>query len=173
MPMEAGPIEAGDLRLEQLTASAGRFELAGRTFSLVPADIWRRRKSALEDLQLRAAQAVGRIEFDGERLVVVVHRAREEATAPQPSAFEMLTRREFEVAMLVAQGKCDKEIARALGISGYTVREHLRRTSAKLGVSRRTAIVSIVLRSLGHGDVPAGGARRSPGAKAPAPAGAL
>ncbi|WP_454882891.1 response regulator transcription factor [Sphingomonas oryzagri] len=50
--------------------------------------------------------------------------------------------------MLVANGDCDEEIARALGISGYTVREHIRRTFAKLGVSRRTAIVSYVLRSL-------------------------
>jgi DNA-binding CsgD family transcriptional regulator len=145
-------MHVGRADLEQTSTSVGWFELGGRTFSLVPAEVWRRRKSDPGDLQLRAAEAVGRIEFDGARLVVVVHEP-EELTAPEVSIVDVLTRREVEVAMLVAKGKCDKEIARALGISGYTVREHLRRTAAKLGVSRRTAIVSIVLQGL-HADAP-------------------
>jgi DNA-binding CsgD family transcriptional regulator len=41
----------------------------------------------------------------------------------------------MQIIWLIADGKCDKEIARALGISGYTVREHVRRTCAKLGCS--------------------------------------
>jgi DNA-binding CsgD family transcriptional regulator len=134
-------------RREQTSTSVGWFEFGGRTFSLVPADVWRRRKSEVDDLPLRAAEAVGRIEFDGERLIVVVHEP-DDLPSQAVSIVDVLTRREVEVAMLVAKGKCDKEIARALGISGYTVREHLRRTAAKLGVSRRTAIVSIVLQGL-------------------------
>jgi DNA-binding CsgD family transcriptional regulator len=59
---------------------------------------------------------------------------------------DLLTRRELQVALLVAEGNCDKQIARKLGISGYTVREHIRRTFAKLNVSRRAAIVAHVLK---------------------------
>jgi DNA-binding CsgD family transcriptional regulator len=131
--------------------SVGWFELSGRTFSLVPADVWRRRKSALDPIELRDAEAVGRIEFDGARLIVVLHET-DDAHDREVLAVDMLTRREMEVAMLVSKGKCDKEIARALGISGYTVREHLRRTAAKLGVSRRTAIVSLVLQGQGSSE---------------------
>ena len=127
-----------------------QFEFEGRTFALVPAELWRRRNLAEGDAALRASRAVGRLDLDGERrLVVVCARAGgHEPAEAEPSISEILTRRELEVALLVAHGKCDKEIARKLGISGYTVREHLRRTAAKLGVSRRTAIVSLVLRRL-------------------------
>jgi DNA-binding CsgD family transcriptional regulator len=48
--------------------------------------------------------------------------------------------------LLISEGKCDKEIARHLGISGYTVREHIRRIFAKLNIGRRSAIVACVLR---------------------------
>jgi DNA-binding NarL/FixJ family response regulator len=116
----------------------------------VPAELWRRRNSGDGDTGLQASRAVGRLDLEGERHMVVICGFLESAERPEaePSIAELLTRRELEVALLVAHGKCDKEIARLLGISGYTVREHLRRTAGKLGVSRRTAIVSLVLRGL-------------------------
>jgi DNA-binding NarL/FixJ family response regulator len=58
-----------------------------------------------------------------------------------------LSRRELEVAVLIADGKCDKEIARQLGISNYTVREHIRRIFAKLKVCRRSAVIARLLRN--------------------------
>ena len=67
-------------------------------------------------------------------------------TEVPPSAADILTRRELQIAMLIADGKCDKEIASKLGISGYTVREHIRRIFAKLKIGRRSAIVSYVMR---------------------------
>ena len=67
-------------------------------------------------------------------------------TEVQLSAADILTRRELQIAMLIADGKCDKEIATKLGISGYTVREHIRRIFAKLKIGRRSAIVSYVMR---------------------------
>lgn len=60
---------------------------------------------------------------------------------------EGLSRRELEVAVLIADGKCDKEIARQLGISNYTVREHIRRIFAKLKVCRRSAVIARLLRN--------------------------
>jgi DNA-binding CsgD family transcriptional regulator len=61
------------------------------------------------------------------------------------SPAEILTRRELQIALLISDGKLDKEIARQLGISGYTVREHIRRIFAKLNIGRRSAIASCVL----------------------------
>lgn len=52
----------------------------------------------------------------------------------------VLTSRESEVLVLVAQGKTDKEIADALTISKHTVKSHIRNILAKLQVgSRREA----------------------------------
>ena len=40
---------------------------------------------------------------------------------------------------LICRGLDDKSIARALGVSGNTVRNHVARIYAKIGVNRRTA----------------------------------
>jgi DNA-binding CsgD family transcriptional regulator len=126
------------------------FEVDGQRYSLMPQKEWDRQRGKAAG-RPNESRAVGRLTVNG--IAHVVLEAEDEvleieAVAPLPAAADLLTRREFEVAMLVARGQCDKEIARALGISGYTVREHIRRTFAKLGVSRRTAIVSYVLRSI-------------------------
>ncbi|RRI06433.1 LuxR family transcriptional regulator [Mesorhizobium tamadayense] len=67
------------------------------------------------------------------------------STGLPASPAETLTRRELQIAFLISEGKLDKEIARQLGISGYTVREHIRRIFAKLNIGRRSAIASCVL----------------------------
>jgi DNA-binding NarL/FixJ family response regulator len=59
----------------------------------------------------------------------------------------MLTSRELQIAHFVAAGKGDKIIAYELGISEYTVREHVRRIYAKLGISKRTTLVVRILES--------------------------
>jgi DNA-binding CsgD family transcriptional regulator len=56
-----------------------------------------------------------------------------------------LSPREIEIAAEVAQGRSNKEIARALGISTHTVSTHLRRAFRKLGVATRTAFVVAAL----------------------------
>lgn len=55
-----------------------------------------------------------------------------------------LSKRESDVVEELVSGLTDKEIARQLGISVETVRAYLKSVRAKLGVSTRTAIVSIV-----------------------------
>lgn len=52
-----------------------------------------------------------------------------------------LTSREFEVLGWLVQGKCNKDIARKLGIGEQTVKNHLRPIFQKLGVVRRTELL--------------------------------
>lgn len=52
-----------------------------------------------------------------------------------------LTPREFEVLSWLVQGKCNKVIARELGIEEQTVRNHLRPIFQKFGVARRAELL--------------------------------
>lgn len=56
---------------------------------------------------------------------------------------EALTEREVEILSLVAAGNPNKQIARRLGISEDTVKAHLKRIFAKLGVADRTHAVTV------------------------------
>ena len=49
-----------------------------------------------------------------------------------------LTRREAEVAQLIAEGQQDKQIARDLDISIHTARRHVERILFKMGCRNRT-----------------------------------
>jgi DNA-binding CsgD family transcriptional regulator len=53
----------------------------------------------------------------------------------------LLTGREMQIVMLVAQGYANKGIAKQLHISEWTVSTYLRRLFAKLGVDSRAAMV--------------------------------
>jgi DNA-binding NarL/FixJ family response regulator len=52
---------------------------------------------------------------------------------------DAMTPRELEVLRLVARGLANKQVGRALGISERTVKAHLGRVFAHLGVSDRTS----------------------------------
>jgi len=52
-----------------------------------------------------------------------------------------LTPREFEVLGWLVQGKCNKEIARKLGIEEQTVKNHLRPIFQKFAVTKRTELL--------------------------------
>jgi DNA-binding NarL/FixJ family response regulator len=69
-------------------------------------------------------------------------------------AVEPLSGRETEVLTLVARGETNADIGRALFISEATVKTHLLRAFAKLGVSDRTAAVT---RAIELGMLPAPG----------------
>ena len=60
---------------------------------------------------------------------------------PQPAA-ETLTRREREVALLLAQGRSDREIAAALAISPGTAGIHVHRILAKLVLRSRHQVAA-------------------------------
>ena len=70
--------------------------------------------------------------------------ARDEGTepggAPEPTAFPRLSERELDVAVLIAEGRSNKEIAHALGISVPTVKKHVGRLLEKLGLHDRLQV---------------------------------
>ncbi len=86
---------------------------------------------------LRAIRAAAR----GETVLapVVAGRLVSRVRGPRP---ETLSARETEVLALVARGMTNFQIGRALFVSEATVKTHLTRACAKLGVTGRTAAVT-------------------------------
>jgi DNA-binding NarL/FixJ family response regulator len=69
------------------------------------------------------------------------------AVAAPAAAPERLTPREREVLALIARGMANKRIALELGVSEKTVKAHVGRVLAKLGVSDRTQAALLAVRS--------------------------
>ena len=67
---------------------------------------------------------------------------------------ENLTRREWEVLALIAQGYSDKEVASSLFISTETARSHVKSIYKKLQVSTRRAAAVHYFKRVGPQDVP-------------------
>lgn len=61
------------------------------------------------------------------------------------AALQNLPDRSREVATLVCQGHSNKEIARTLGISAHTVKDHIERLCKRLKAQNRTALVQRML----------------------------
>jgi DNA-binding CsgD family transcriptional regulator len=114
------------------------FRFNGYNLSAVPLRDW----IELSDGPVAAMReyVVGRIRCGGEVFIVISEEPATAAVAERPVA-QLLTQRELMIAWQIAEGLTDKEIARKLGISAYTVREHCRRACAKLAISKRSALV--------------------------------
>jgi DNA-binding NarL/FixJ family response regulator len=98
-------------------------------------------KDATHEEVLRTVRRV----VDGEALLtpeiasrLLVRLVREKAAAPVPQPVPPLTSRELVVLRLVARGWTNREIAADLNLSAGTVKVHVERILAKLGVSHRT-----------------------------------
>nr|WP_277345526.1 helix-turn-helix transcriptional regulator [Pseudomaricurvus alkylphenolicus] len=59
-----------------------------------------------------------------------------------------LTLTEATVATIMSEGHTSEEVAQEMNIKKNTVRAHIRSLFAKLGVSRQSMLVSVVLNSL-------------------------
>jgi DNA-binding NarL/FixJ family response regulator len=59
------------------------------------------------------------------------------------NSYETLTARELQVLNEIAKGLANKQIAANLGITEYTVKDHLKNILAKLRVTDRTEAVSV------------------------------
>jgi DNA-binding CsgD family transcriptional regulator len=149
-PLPAGSLGRGeepDIAAYLERSNSSRFVVDGHSFIAIPQSP-RPQERRGDPFEIASdALVVGRIACSGRRYLV--YDAKHAIAASRnagPSVAEILTKRELQVALLIGEGKCDKEIARHLGISGYTVREHIRRIFAKLNIGRRSAIVARVLR---------------------------
>lgn len=74
--------------------------------------------------------------------------AEEHAPSPKSVALAALTRREREIAELVAEGLSNRDIATRLTISQRTVETHVEHILAKLNLDNRTMVARIVHRPL-------------------------
>jgi DNA-binding NarL/FixJ family response regulator len=63
------------------------------------------------------------------------------------SRFRELSEREIGVLKAVADGRSNKEIGTALGLSALTVKSHLARISRKLGTGDRAEMVALAMRA--------------------------
>ncbi|WP_370325441.1 response regulator [Euzebya sp.] len=72
------------------------------------------------------------------------------ATTGGPGSADGLTEREIDVVNLIAQGRSNAEIAEALFVSEKTVKNHINRAYAKLGVSNRAEAIAKWLGTSGH-----------------------
>ncbi|GGX20149.1 helix-turn-helix domain-containing protein [Streptomyces noursei] len=76
------------------------------------------------------------------------------AAGPSPSAgvlaaraaLDLLTARERQILVLISQGNSNRRVAKALGISEKTVKNHLSAVFTKAGVSDRTQAVVLGIR---------------------------
>ena len=68
----------------------------------------------------------------------------ETARKRDPSAAEQLTPQELQIALLVAEGRSNKEVAAALYLSAKTVEYHLTRVYRKLNVYSRTELTRLM-----------------------------
>jgi len=67
--------------------------------------------------------------------------------APEPTILKVLTPQEVRVAILVAEGLTNKEIARGLSISFHTVKDHIHHILTKTGLPSRAAIAAELSKS--------------------------
>ena len=87
------------------------------------------------------AAAAGQVQLSPQAAARLLREVR----TPEKSA-EPLTERETEVLRLLAQGKSNKEIARALHIAEQTVKTHVSHILDKLGVPSRTQAAIYAIR---------------------------
>ncbi len=97
---------------------------------------------------IRAIEAVGRGEalLDPSVTRRVLERVREAARKDEIAAFAELTEQELRVLALIAEGKTNREIARALYLGEGTVRNYVSSILSKLGVTNRAEAAAFAVR---------------------------
>lgn len=90
--------------------------------------------------------ADGRSLLDPSVTAAVLERLRSGRRTPADERLARLSERERQVLELVADGRSNQEIAAVLFISEKTVKNHLTRVMAKLGVARRSEAAAYLLR---------------------------
>ncbi len=128
-PSESKAVQAVAARARAIPPGTDPLELAARARVRTRSGRW---------LLLYGTRLNG--DVDG-RVAVIIHPATPHDVGPVIALSYGLTPRECEVAMQCVQGRVTKEIARALGVSPYTVQDHLKAIFDKTGVRSRGELV--------------------------------
>jgi CheY-like chemotaxis protein/DNA-binding CsgD family transcriptional regulator len=138
-------------------------EGAAGTFAPEPIVAWLRRHLAqalaqVEPPRLHADLGARRLTFrlhqrigqddDGGEWLIVMREVSDAAVIEAMSLAFKLTAREAEVLYWVVKGKINRDIADIVGSSPATVKKHLERVFAKLGVETRTAAASMAMQRM-------------------------
>ena len=119
-------------------------------------------ESALEAFHQQAAQTarggLGPRQYEslfregaGRELSLTIDLVTGDSASPPPPSRGTLTRREQEIAALVAECLTNAQIAQRLVISRRTVDTHVASIYTKLGISSRAQLVNWLVQQLGHG----------------------
>jgi DNA-binding CsgD family transcriptional regulator len=95
-------------------------------------------------LTFRLHQQIGGSEGGGDWLIIMQEVSDESVIEAMALCFK-LTPKEAEVLYWVVKGKINRDIGDILGSSPMTVKKHLERVFAKLGVETRTAAAGMVM----------------------------
>lgn len=140
--LEVAPGEPSPLGAALRAVDAAARATALGTVVMGPARARVRTRSG-EWLVLHASLLDGR--HDG-RVAVILELARPAEVASILLEGYGMTPRERDVVALVLQGRSTQEMATELGLSAYTVQDHLKGVFAKLGVGSRSELIGIVFR---------------------------
>jgi non-specific serine/threonine protein kinase len=110
----------------------------GPPYAQMREDVAARCRNALGVERFAAAHRRGMAMSPGEAIAL----ARGEASATAAADVRPLTRREREIAALVAKGMVNREIAERLFLSKRTVDSHIEHIFAKLGFTSRTQLAT-------------------------------
>lgn len=95
------------------------------------------------DLELLAAHAPNPLGF--ERATEPLTRERVSGEPPPADALFLLSKREREIFVLLAEGIAQREIAKAFGVSTKTIETHRTRIGQKLQIKSRADLIRIAL----------------------------
>lgn len=126
-------------RLYRLSVMGAR----GFCHSSISSDALFRAIKAVEDGELWMGRKL--IGYMMSRLIIDITKRHEPGNGNGQKTIDdrLLTPREFDIAHCVAQGKCDKIIARDLNISPNTVKNHMRNIFSKLQITDRFQLALI------------------------------
>jgi DNA-binding CsgD family transcriptional regulator len=125
----------------ELPSILSKFQIDGHQFLIISLENHSGTKSSWKELtqQFKTCIEVERFKVQGQLCAIV--EVEQSPSLTELDITTLLTDRELQIATLVALGHANKQIAKQLCISEWTVSTHLRRIFIKLDVDSRAAMV--------------------------------